>query len=299
VADTDVGVDRLSKLQRHRGPDWSGIYACDRAVLAHERLAIVDVTARRAAAAQPRRRTHALAVNGEIYNHRELRASLREPYAFATESDCEVILALYREHGRGLPRRAERHLRLRALRRGAGPLPDRPGPHGHRPALHRPRRAGQPHVASEMKALVPVCRTVEEFPPGHVLDSEVGEPPLLRARRGATTTRSRAGGGPGARPRGAGGRGAPPAHVRRALRRAALRRAGLLDHRGDRGALRRAARRGRRAQRGVVAAAALLRDRPRGARRTWRPRARSRRTSAPCTTSSTSPCRRGSTRSPT
>ena len=86
---------RLSKLQRHRGPDWSGTFSCDRAILAHERLAIVDVLH----GAQPLRNaagTHALAVNGEIYNHRALRAGLREPYAFTTESDCEVILALYR-----------------------------------------------------------------------------------------------------------------------------------------------------------------------------------------------------------
>ena len=89
---------RLSALQRHRGPDWSGIHACDRAILAHERLAIVDVLH----GAQPLRDASgdlALAVNGEIYNHRELRASLARPYAFQTESDCEVILALYAERG--------------------------------------------------------------------------------------------------------------------------------------------------------------------------------------------------------
>lgn len=62
----------LSRLMRHRGPDWSGIYACDNAILAHERLSIVDVNA----GAQPlynARKTHVLAVNGEIYNHQTLR----------------------------------------------------------------------------------------------------------------------------------------------------------------------------------------------------------------------------------
>jgi asparagine synthase (glutamine-hydrolysing) len=81
---------RLSRLQRHRGPGHSGIYAGDRAVLAHERLAIVDVLH----GAQPLLSpdgAQVLAVNGEIYNHRELRAGLASPYAFRTESDCEVI----------------------------------------------------------------------------------------------------------------------------------------------------------------------------------------------------------------
>ncbi|MBT8338125.1 MAG: asparagine synthase B, partial [Gemmatimonadetes bacterium] len=87
---------RQSRLQRHRGPDWSGLYADDQAILAHERLAIVDV----AHGAQPlhgAKRPTVLAVNGEIYNHRELRDALEEPYEFSTASDCEVILALYDE----------------------------------------------------------------------------------------------------------------------------------------------------------------------------------------------------------
>ena len=75
---TDAGELRkkaleLSRLMRHRGPDWSGVYACDKAILAHERLSIVDVNA----GAQPlynAAKTHALAVNGEIYNHQALRA---------------------------------------------------------------------------------------------------------------------------------------------------------------------------------------------------------------------------------
>jgi asparagine synthase (glutamine-hydrolysing) len=165
---------RLSKLQRHRGPDWSGVFSSDRAVLAHERLAIVDVTH----GAQPLLNpagTHALAVNGEIYNHRELRASLREPFAFQTESDCEIILALYREmdtefldHLNGIFAfvlyDAERD-RYVIGRDHMGIIPLYTG--------HDDQ--GNLHVASEMKALVPVCRTIAEFPPGHVLDSEVGE----------------------------------------------------------------------------------------------------------------------------
>jgi asparagine synthase (glutamine-hydrolysing) len=172
---------RLSKLQRHRGPDWSGVHATDRAVLAHERLAIVDVLH----GAQPllnEAGTHALAVNGEIYNHRELRAGLREPYPFRTDSDCEVILALYRERGTAFLEElngifafvlhdAERDRYVIAR-----------DPLGVVPLYTGYDAEGNLHVASEMKALVPVCRTVAEFPPGHVLDSEVGEPRRYYAR---------------------------------------------------------------------------------------------------------------------
>ncbi len=83
---------------RHRGPDWSGIYASDNAILAHERLSIVDVNA----GAQPlynQQKTHVLAVNGEIYNHQALRAEYGDRYQFQTGSDGEVILALYQEKG--------------------------------------------------------------------------------------------------------------------------------------------------------------------------------------------------------
>jgi asparagine synthase (glutamine-hydrolysing) len=166
---------RLSALQRHRGPDWSGVYACDRAILAHERLAIVDVLH----GAQPLRDptgTVALAVNGEIYNHRELRAQLRQPYEFATGSDCEVILALYRERGADF---------LDALNGiFAFVLYDAARDHylvardhlGIVPLYTGRDEEGNLYVASEMKALVPVCREVAEFPPGHLLDSGEGEP---------------------------------------------------------------------------------------------------------------------------
>jgi asparagine synthase (glutamine-hydrolysing) len=177
---------RLSRLQRHRGPDWSGTYTGARAVLAHERLAIVDVTH----GAQPLRDaagTRALAVNGEIYNHRELRAALRQPYPFATQSDCEVILALYAERGAGAAAAwvgelrgmfafvlvDEAEGRYLVARDHVGICP-----------LYTGRDAeGRLYVASEMKALVPVCERVEEFPPGHVLDSRAGAPAPYYAPR--------------------------------------------------------------------------------------------------------------------
>jgi asparagine synthase (glutamine-hydrolysing) len=85
----------MSRLMRHRGPDWSGIHTAPNAILAHERLAIVDPVG----GAQPLKNaegTHVLAVNGEIYNHQELKAQLKGDYEFQTGSDCEVILALYK-----------------------------------------------------------------------------------------------------------------------------------------------------------------------------------------------------------
>lgn len=89
---------KMSKRIRHRGPDWSGIYTGNSAILAHERLSIVDP----ASGGQPlisKDGKHILAVNGEIYNHRELREELKDDYEFQTGSDCEVILALYRKKG--------------------------------------------------------------------------------------------------------------------------------------------------------------------------------------------------------
>ena len=90
---------QMSKRIRHRGPDWSGIYQGRTAILAHERLSIVDP----ASGGQPLKSPDGrliLTVNGEIYNHRELREELKNDYAFQTGSDCEVILALYQKYGK-------------------------------------------------------------------------------------------------------------------------------------------------------------------------------------------------------
>jgi len=165
----------LSKKQRHRGPDWSGIYTGDRAILAHERLAIVGVDT----GAQPlfnAAGTQALAVNGEIYNHQDLRRALREPYPFKTHSDCEVILPLYAERGAAFLNDlngifafvlydAERD-RYLVARDPIGVMPLFTGHDEH----------GNFYVASEMKALVGTCRTIRDFPPGCYLESGMTEP---------------------------------------------------------------------------------------------------------------------------
>ena len=100
----------MSKRIRHRGPDWSGIYQGKSAILAHERLSIVDPASGKQPLISPDGKQilcvngemdgkQILCVNGEIYNHRELRQQLKDKYEFQTGSDCEVILALYREKG--------------------------------------------------------------------------------------------------------------------------------------------------------------------------------------------------------
>ncbi|WP_241579441.1 asparagine synthase B [Rosenbergiella nectarea] len=161
----------LSGLMRHRGPDWSGIFADDHAILAHERLSIVDVNN----GAQPlynADRTHVLAVNGEIYNHHTLRSALQDKYEFQTGSDCEVILALYQEKGldflddlQGMFAFILYDTVKQSWLIGRDHIGIIPLYYGH-------DEHGNLFVASEMKALVPVCRTINEFPPGSYMSSE-------------------------------------------------------------------------------------------------------------------------------
>lgn len=166
---------RLSKLQRHRGPDWSGIYSGDRAILAHERLAIVDIEH----GAQPLYsgdRNLVLAVNGEIYNHRELESRLERPYELQTGSDCEVILALYEQRGTEFLNDLSGIFAFALYDRSRDRYFIARDPIGVMPLYTGRDRAGRFYVASELKALVETCPTLQEFPPGHYLDSEAGEP---------------------------------------------------------------------------------------------------------------------------
>ena len=163
-----------TKLLRHRGPDWSGIWNNDNTILCHERLAIVDVDT----GAQPLISDNGqqiLAVNGEIYNHKQLAKDLATPYNFKTRSDCEVILPLYQQRGvefiddlQGMfafvlyDEAQDSYL---IARDHIGIIPLYTGYDEH----------GNFYVASEMKALAPVCKTISEFPPGHYMWSKTGE----------------------------------------------------------------------------------------------------------------------------
>src|SRR5881628_1920534 len=154
-----------SARQRHRGPDWSGVHVDDRAVLVHERLAIVDVSS----GAQPLRSADgelALAVNGEIYNHRELRLEIANRYAFQTASDCEVINALYRAHDVGFLGRLNGIFAFALWDRDAGRYLIARDPIGVCPLYMGHDAAGRLYVASELKALVGVCDDITVVPPG-------------------------------------------------------------------------------------------------------------------------------------
>ncbi len=153
---------------RHRGPDWSGVWADERCVLAHERLSIVDVDN----GAQPlvdATGEVALAVNGEIYNHRELARSLASPYPFRTQSDCEVILPLYAAHGANVANRLSGIFAFVLYDRRSSDWLVARDPIGVCPLYYGRDAQGNLWVASEMKALVADCVTIEDFPPGHTM----------------------------------------------------------------------------------------------------------------------------------
>jgi asparagine synthase (glutamine-hydrolysing) len=164
----------LSARQRHRGPDWSGVYTHPACLLVHERLAIVDP----AGGAQPLRSDDgglALAVNGEIYNHRELERGLTQAYAFQTGSDCEVINALYREQGAAGIARLNGIFAFALWDAARGRFLIARDPLGVCPLYWGHDGDGRLWVASEMKALARHCDDVSAFPPGHVYDSASGE----------------------------------------------------------------------------------------------------------------------------
>ena len=174
-----------SKKQRHRGPDWSGIWVNDSAVLVHERLAIVDINS----GEQPllnEQQDLALLVNGEIYNHKELSRNEVSEYSFQTQSDCEVILGLYAEDKKDDVNVSSRQIESR-LNQLEGMFAfilfdDKAeryivarDPLGVIPLYYGYDKKRQLFVASEMKSLVDCCQEVYSFPPGHYLDSKQGE----------------------------------------------------------------------------------------------------------------------------
>lgn len=165
----------MSKKLRHRGPDWSGIYSSDKAILAHERLAIVGLNS----GAQPlysKDKQHILAVNGEIYNHKELRAKYADDYDFQTDSDCEVILALYRDKGADLLEDLNGIFAFILYDEEKDEYLIGRDHIGIIPMYHGYDEHGNYYIASEMKALVPVCKSMSEFPPGHFYSSKDAEP---------------------------------------------------------------------------------------------------------------------------
>ncbi|MAZ29066.1 MAG: asparagine synthase B [Cytophagaceae bacterium] len=167
-------VLEMSKKVRHRGPDWSGIYNNDKAVLAHERLSIVDPASGKQPLFSPDGKL-VLAANGEIYNHRELRKQFAGKYDFKTESDCEVILALYQEKGPDFVDELNGIFAFSIYDSEKDEYFVARDHMGIIPLYMGWDKNGTFYVASELKALEGVCTKIELFPPGHYLHSATGE----------------------------------------------------------------------------------------------------------------------------
>lgn len=164
----------MSGKIRHRGPDWSGIYCGGSAILAHERLSIVDPESGRQPLFSPDKK-QVLAVNGEIYNHQDIRRRFAGKYRFQTGSDCEVILALYRDRGEAFLDELNGIFAFALYDAENDEYVIARDPIGVIPLYIGYGNDGLLYVASELKALEGNCDRYEPFPPGHVLSSRDGK----------------------------------------------------------------------------------------------------------------------------
>ena len=184
---------KMSAKIRHRGPDWSGVYSSDRAVLAHERLAIVDPLSGKQPLYSPDGKI-VLAVNGEIYNHQEIRRRYVGQYEFQTGSDCEVILALYNslspdpspvregssvthEQICSMLEQLSGIFAFVLFDENTGDYLIARDPIGVIPLYMGHDKDGTVYVASELKALEGRCDDYAPFPPGHFCTSKHGGKP--------------------------------------------------------------------------------------------------------------------------
>jgi asparagine synthase (glutamine-hydrolysing) len=164
----------MSKKVRHRGPDWSGIYCGDKAIITHERLSIVDP----ASGGQPlysKDRKLILGVNGEIYNHQSIRERYKDSYEFQTMSDCEVILALYRDKGKDFLEDINGIFAFVLYDEETNSYMVARDHIGIIPLYMGWDVFGNYYFASELKALEGTCNKIEVFPPGHYFYSQEGE----------------------------------------------------------------------------------------------------------------------------
>jgi len=161
----------LVKRLRHRGPDWSGIYSDANGILLHERLSIVDVEH----GAQPlidRLTGRVLSVNGEIYNHEELRKELAKTHDYQTASDCEPILYLYDEFGPEFVKKMNGIFAFVLYDPATKDYFISRDPIGVVPLYWGWDKEGNLFVSSELKAIADVCSKLDEFPPGHYYSSK-------------------------------------------------------------------------------------------------------------------------------
>ena len=156
----------MSKKIRHRGPDWSGIYCGKHAILCHERLSIVDPQSGKQPLFSPDKK-QVLAVNGEIYNHQQIRKDFADKYQFQTGSDCEVILALYKEKGINFLEDLNGIYAFALYDEEKDDFLIARDPIGVIPMYIGHDKDGKVYCASELKALEGYCDTYEPFLPGH------------------------------------------------------------------------------------------------------------------------------------
>ena len=164
----------MSRKIRHRGPDWSGIYCGGTAILAHERLSIVDPESGKQPLFSPDMK-QVLAVNGEIYNHQEIRKRYADTYQFQTGSDCEVILALYRDKGIDFLEDLSGIFAFALYDAETDTFLIARDPIGVIPLYIGYDDDGKVYVSSELKALEGNCDRYEPFLPGHYYYSKEGK----------------------------------------------------------------------------------------------------------------------------
>lgn len=164
----------MARKIRHRGPDWSGIYCGGSAILAHERLSIVDPESGGQPLYSPDKKV-VLAVNGEIYNHRDIRKQYAGKYEFQTGSDCEVILALYRDHGINFLEELNGIFAFVLYDSEKNEFLIARDPIGVIPLYIGYDSDGKVYCASELKALEGFCERYEPFLPGHYYSSKEGK----------------------------------------------------------------------------------------------------------------------------
>ncbi len=164
----------MAKKIRHRGPDWSGIYCGRTAILAHERLSIVDPQSGKQPLFSPDHK-QILAVNGEIYNHLDIRKRYAGKYQFQTGSDCEVILALYRDKGIHFLEELNGIFAFALYDEEQDTFLIARDPIGVIPLYIGYDADGKVYCASELKALEGFCDRYEPFLPGHYYDSKEGK----------------------------------------------------------------------------------------------------------------------------
>ncbi len=164
----------MSKKIRHRGPDWNGIYCGKSAILCHERLSIVDPQSGKQPLFSPDNK-QVLAVNGEIYNHQDIRNQYAGKYPFQTGSDCEVLLALYRDKGVNFLEDLNGIFAFALYDEEADDFLIARDPIGVIPLYIGHDADGTVYCASELKALEGFCESYEPFLPGHYYRGSEGK----------------------------------------------------------------------------------------------------------------------------